>query len=581
MNIAELELLKTFADRLSQAKWGETATIMEDACRALCASKQKIYARMKELGLYNSGRKQRADAGRLSISEEDALRAAGLVHLGTRANGKRTYSIRAAGDTLHASGMGKVDQETGEVVKVAPTTLARAMRAYNCHPDQLEAGHPALAMQSLHPNHVWQVDMSVATLFYAPDGGIRGIQHLDDTEVYKNKPDAIARVQKDLCTRWLITDHCTDAFFVRYMAGHEDAMSFIEFFIEAIQARPNHEPMHGVPLILVMDPGAAARAKTARNLLERLGIQVIVHKPKNARAKGGVEGGHNRWEMVFESRLALWQPASLDELNTKADEVRRAHCASAKHSRHRMTRYAAWLKIRDDQLRLAPAPELCRQLVTTAEKERTVTDQLLIEFDGREYDLRHVPGVAIREKVRVVVNPYRAPAIDVMMQNSDGTDTAYTVEPVARNEFGFLEGANIWGETIKGLPESAAEQQLKRINKMAYGVPTQAEADAARKARKNAFEGQINPFGDFEQVTVPQYIPRRGAEHAVSTAARELPPIPLVEAVRQRKANGDTRANLYALLREQYGDQVPASEQFEAIEMLRAAGSQRAAGGQK
>lgn len=580
----ELDLLRALATRLAHAKWGEQGRIMAETCLAMNASKGTIYARMKQLGLYDSGRKQRADAGKLCVSEDMALRAAGLTHIGTRAHGKHTYTIKATASTLHSNGMGKLDEETGEILPVAATTLARAMKAYNCHPKQLEAGHPALAMKSLHPNHVWQIDMSVATLFYAPDGGIRGIQHLDDTEVYKNKPDAIARVQRDLCTRWLVTDHCSDAFFVRYMAGHEDAMSFIEFLLEAIQARPNGEPFHGVPIILVMDAGAAGRAAVARNLLERLGVRVIIHKVKNSRAKGGVEGGHNRWEMTFESRLALWQPANLDELNAKADEVRRAHCASAIHTRHRMTRYACWMKIREDQLRLAPSIELCRELVTSREVERTVTDQLLISyaisgFGSQDYDLRHVPGVAIRTKVRVVVNPYRAPAIDVLMAGEDGQDVAYTVEPVARGEFGFLETANVWGEKIHALPESAAEQQLKRINKMAYGVPTQAEADAARKARKNAFEGQIDPFADFKQVEVPQYLPRRGSDHAVSTAARELPPVPLVEAVRQRKANGDRSTDLYARLQAEYGDAIPASVQFEAIEQLRQGGQQRAAGG--
>jgi hypothetical protein len=579
--VAELDLLRDLAARLAAAKRNEKGPIMAKACRALNASKGKVYARLKQLGLYDSGRKQRSDAGQLCISEDDALRAAGLVHLGTRANGKRNFSIKASADLLAANGGGRVIQETGEIVKPAPTTLARAMRKYNCHPEQLEAPHPALAMKSRHPNHTWFIDMSVATLFYAPNGGIKGIQHLDDSEVYKNKPDAISRVQKDLCTRWLVTDHCSDAYFVRYMAGHEDAMSFIEFLLEAMQARSNGEPFHGVPWNLVMDPGAAGRAAVAQNLMRRLQINAIINRTKNPRAKGQVEGGHDRWENVFESRLPLWQPANLAELNARADMVRRAHCSSAIHSRHKMARYAAWLKIREDQLRLAPSIEQCRELVTTGEQERTVNDQLLISFEGRDYDLRHVPGIAIRTKVRVVVNPYRAPAIDVLMRNDDGTDTAYTVEPAARDDFGFLETANTWGEEIRALPESAAEKQLKRINTMAYGVPTQSEADAARKARKNAFEGEINPFADFEQAVVPQYIPRRGSEHAVSAAARELPPVPLVEAVRQRKANGDTRPNLYALLQAEFGSEVPASAQFDAIEQLRAAAPVRAAGGQK
>lgn len=581
--LPEVDLLRSIAERLAKARHGEKDSIMADAERVLGMAKATIYARLKRMGLYDTGRKQRADKGRLSVSEEDALKAAGLIRLGTRANGKRTLSIRATTDLLDANGIGIADAD-GEIRAPSPTTLARAMRAYNCHPEQLAAGHPALAMRSLHPNHVWQIDMSVATLFYAPEGGVRGIQHLDDSEVYKNKPDAIARVQRDLCTRWMAICHASGAYFVRYMAGHEDAISFIEFFLEAIQARPNHEPMHGVPVILVMDPGAAARAAIARNMLDRLGVRVIVHAPKNSRATGSVEGQHNIWEMVFESRLALWRPENLEALNARADDVRRKHCSVAKHSRHGQTRYAAWMRIREDQLRIAPPLELCRELVTTSPVERTVTDQLLISyaitgFGSQTYDLRHIPGVQIRSKVRVVVNPYRAPAVDVLMTDESGAEVAYTVEPAARDAFGFMAEGNVWGEEIRALPESAAERQAKRINQMAYDVPTQAEADAARKARAIAFEGDINPFADFDRAEVPQYMPRRGAEHAVSIAARELPPVPVVEAVRRLRAAGDTSPDLYARLQGEHGAEIPASVLDELETAARSARPLRAAGG--
>ena len=562
LTATELEILRNLAERLARAPFKGRGALVDAAGAALGLSRQSVYSRLKAHGLYDAGRKRRADAGQRLVGEDVALKVAGLIKLGTRANGKRTTSIKQAADILAANGVGVADAETGEIRQVSASTLSRVMRDHNCHPRQLAAGPTAVAMRSLHPNHVWEVDSSIGTLFYAPGQGIEGIQWLDETEVYKNKPDAIARVGKDLCIRWVVSDHASDALFVRYQAGTENALGFIEFFIEAIQRR-GVEPFHGVPLILVMDPGAAARAKVATNLLERLGINVIIHATKNSRAKGGVEGAHNRWEKAFESRLALWYPPTMAALNERADLVRRAYCASARHTRHGMTRYDAWLRIREHQLRLAPSVELCRELVTGGELPRTTDNYGHITYavpgyGSATYDLSHLPGIAPRMKVRVVVNPYRAPAIDVLMAGEDGQDVAHTVEPAARDDFGFMASGNVWGEENHGKKMTPAERQLQKINQAAYNVPTEREAAAARKARQSAYGGAINPFADAELVEVPSYMPRRGTEHAVSTTARERAPVALIDAVKRLKAAGDTTADLYAAMQAEFGDQVPA-----------------------
>lgn len=572
--VVELELLRAAGAEIAAAAWGTGTAVADDWATRLGMAKSTLLKKLKAHGFYDSGRKTRADKGRLSVPEEVALQAAGMIHLGTRANDKRNFSMLAATELLAANGKGRVDPATGEVVKPAPSTLSRAMRAYNCHPNQLAAGHAAVAMRSPHANHTWQVDSSVAVLFYAPGGGIRKIEILDDSEVYKNKPDAIARVQADLCIRWIVIDHRSGAYFVRYFAGHEDAMGFINFFIEATQNRG--EPFHGVPKILVMDKGSAGRAKAARNLLKRLDVQVIEHAVKNSRAKGSVEGMHNIWEGVFESRLFMWLPDSMDALNAKSDLVRRAHCSSKKHSRHGLTRYGMWQRITADQLRLAPSVELMRELVTGGEQTRKVDGELMISFKAagfgsNAYWLASVPGVKPRDTVRVVVNPYRAPAIDVLMTATDGTETAYTVEPAQRDDAGFFTHGNVWGEEYRALPKSDAERQLERIYTAAYGVPTRAEAEQERKARKDAYDGALNPFADFDAVPVPTYLPKRGTEHAVSTSARALPPVPTPDAVRQIRAAGNTDPQLYTRLTAEHGAEVPAAVVAQEIAAVQSA----------
>lgn len=556
----ELELLRAAAGEISAAAWGTGTAVAADWAGRLGMSKGTLLRKLKDHGLYDSGRKPRSDKGRLSISEDVALQAAGMMLLGTRANDKRNFHANTAADVLHANGLGRVDAATGEIVKPAPSTLTRAMRHYRCHPDQLAAAKPAMPVAYKHPNHCWQVDSSVCVLFYAPGGGIKGIQLLDDAEVYKNKPDAIAKVQADLCLRWMAWDGFSAAYYVGYQAGHESALGYIDFMIEAMQDRG--DPFRGVPFNVYLDKGSAARAAIARNFHERLGIEVRTHKVKNSRAKGGVEGMHNIWEAVFESRLFMWQPRSIEELNAKANMVRMAHCSSKEHSRHGRTRFAMMQTMTADQYRQAPAPELMRELVTTGVETRTPDVYNCITYalkrgDSRTYWLRNVPGVNPGEPVRVVVNPYRIPAIDVLMAGPDGKDIAYTVMPVERDAGGYIVGANMWGEEIKSLPKTDSERQLTRVMQAAFGVPTREEAERERKARTNAYEGDIQPFADYEAVQVPTWMPKRGTTHDIPVTPREEPPVALPEAVRKAKAAGVTDPGLYARWSSEFGSEVP------------------------
>ena len=80
----ELELLRAAAAELSAAAWGTGTAIADDWAKRMSISKGTLLKRLKTLGFYDSGRKPRADKGKLSISEDVALQAAGLMLLGTR-----------------------------------------------------------------------------------------------------------------------------------------------------------------------------------------------------------------------------------------------------------------------------------------------------------------------------------------------------------------------------------------------------------------------------------------------------------------------------------------------------------------
>lgn len=96
--------------------------------------------------------------------------------------------------------------------------------------------------------------------------------------------------------------------------------------------------LHGVPKILYLDPGSANTAGMTKNMCRSLGINLIAHKPHNARATGQVEKARDIIERKLELGLKFQLVNSLEELNALAVKWRSHFNATAVHSRHRKTR---------------------------------------------------------------------------------------------------------------------------------------------------------------------------------------------------------------------------------------------------
>ncbi|HGP4460246.1 TPA: transposase family protein, partial [Pseudomonas aeruginosa] len=158
-------------------------------------------------------------------------------------------------------------------------------------------------------------------------------QVMDRKEFYKNKPANLDRVAADRVWSYEITDHYTGWIYVRYVMGAESGENFCTVLIEAMQERGGADMLHGVPRILMMDPGSANISAMSKNLCCSLGIEVIVHAPGAARVTGSVENARNIIERKFESKLKFEPVNDLDELNAQAKKWRAHFNATAVHSR--------------------------------------------------------------------------------------------------------------------------------------------------------------------------------------------------------------------------------------------------------
>ena len=556
----EFDIVARARDAIAAAPRGSKRRIAEETATVLGCSLASAYRKLHQAG-FDSARKRRCDAGETVLTDEQLDDLAGALCESTNNKGQR-MPVDAVVQMLRASGRLDVD--------VSPSTVSRQLYQRRMHPEQLRQDTPSLQMASKHPNHVWQIDSTVGAYYYLPGGRLRW---MPEREFYKNKVANLVKASSDLLTRYTCADHTSHAFKARHYLGGETAENLVDFVTWSMWKQPS-SPLHGVPQILLMDPGAANKGRLMVNLAQRLGVRLIHHAPGAARVTGSVEKAHDLVRMHFETRLRFVDRAQVDLawLNEHVDLFCAAYCSSAVHTRHGATRYAKWLEIREDQLRVGASLEALREAAVTEPETRRVSNTRTVSYAGRTYDLALVPGTAPGLKVSVVSNPFRAPAIDVLFTDIDtGEQTWHVVEPMKVDEHGFREGAPVWGEDSRTAAYTDVDHTRNRLQREAYrtgdGLPTLKEAEAARKAHQQAYAGKVDAFADIRATEVPTYMPRRATVLDLPQRRVEARRITVVEACRQLRARLGSAyvPQVFAELQAEFADGVP-EDRLDALQ---------------
>lgn len=571
-------LLQNAASELLAARHGEKRRIVEGLASELGVSVQTAFRRLSALTAPAKPRKRRSDAGMLALSRDEAVTIAALVEETRRLTGTGTLPVEQAVEILRSNGRieaARIDRGTGEWQPLSVSSICRALRYYGLHRDQLAAPSPAARLASEHPNHLWQIDASVSRQFYLADDGTRV---MPKAEFYRGKPGNFQRIADKRIWRYVTTDHASGCIEVFYVLGAESSSNLLASLMHAMTQRPNGT-MHGIPRLLMMDPGSAVTASTTRNFVAACGIELIVNEVGNARAKGQVENANYLVETHFEAALKLRAPVtSLEEINALAQEWARAFNATRVHTRHGMTRRDAWLRINSEQLVLAPSIEVLRTMANSAPKLCTVRDGM-VRFRGGVFDVRGVPGLVNGQKVRVVANAMDADgSVRVLMAGGeDNRDVHYIARRIGVGAWGFLDTAAMVGREFKALPETPADAARKELERVAMEVQTDAEAVAARKAKRLAFGGTVDPMKPVREAQIATALPRAGtagkvdspvvAEQRIEPAPirAELPALNHVEAAMRLKplverAGQAWTADMYARTAQRWPDGLPIDE---------------------
>ena len=138
---------------------------------------------------------------------------------------------------------------------------------------------------------------------------------------YKNKPTPTDKRRVLVYSLW---DMCTGIYRARYVAGRgENALDAMDFLCWALA--PSGDPrvlLHGVPDDLWVDQGPLVKSAAARDLLDRLGIDIVLGAPYAKTRMGGVERTHRtRWQSFERPLFARVQDTiTLGELNARLSE---------------------------------------------------------------------------------------------------------------------------------------------------------------------------------------------------------------------------------------------------------------------
>lgn len=558
--------LRALAARIERAPHGARSELVAQGARELGLSRATLYRHLRTLGVVDE-RKTRADAGRRCVTREQALAVAGLVHVARRANGKQTMTIKRAADIVAANGIAGLDAEGAPSV----STVARAMRDYGCHPGQLKTGKATGRMRSPHPNWCWQIDASVCVLYYLPGGKMR---LLDERMFNERKPGRLADIGDQRITRYVVVDHCTGALYLRYaLERGESALGVLTTLIEAMADRGERDPMHGVPFRLYLDKSGGNKSGLVGEFCTRMNIEALYHAAGAANATGAVEVAQNIVEREFESRLRFTDVRDLEGLQAMADRWRRHFNAHVRHTRHKMTRNQAWLRIKPDQLRTA-SREAMQAVAHWRAEERTVSRSLTISVDTRlpawgacEYDLRALvaAGIAKGDKVRVELNPFEAPAVTIIKAMPDGVERRWSVSPINKDEFGFDAAAPVLGESYASQPDTRGDKALKEIE--AAAAPT---AEARERGEKHAYSG-IDVMADVREAALTLRAEGRDILGAAPVAAPV--PLTLAQAVKQLRgmapdAFARNAVGCRELVEQRYASSVPESALRELADEL-------------
>jgi hypothetical protein len=528
---------------------GKATNVMRRYMECTGKSKQQLYRIAKDNGYKpKTKRKRRCDLGTCCLTDEQIGYVAGRLHTSARQIKGVIIPVEKALEDAFDNGI--IDRGSISVSRMQAILRERGLNA-----EALNVQEPHIEMRSLHPNHVHEWDVSVCIQYYLK--GKQGLRIMDERKFYKNKWENFAKVKQKIY-RYVLTDHFSHTIFIKYYIAKGETQDNLYDFLSAGWAGGKHKklPFRGVPFFVLMDAGAANISKAITRLINRLDVKTPKALPSNAKRQGSVERAQEVVEKWFESELRFQPADSIETLNEWALDWCVWFNATKKHTRHKMTRTACWLQIKEEQLRELPAPEILHNLYAQPEKECLVYGDYSIKFNSERFRVKHIEGlIPHKSKVKAILRPYHWPEIGIVFN-----DVEYLASPIGTADGGFSADASVIGEEFKAMPESITQKGKKRIENRAYGED--------RKKDDIPYAGSGTMGKQAAKVTY-DFMPRKGTPMAFDKAGVEEKEIPITEFFKRLIGQGcSITPEMNKAIRAEYGKSISLTESARLIDLI-------------
>lgn len=222
------------------------------------------------------------------------------------------------------------------------------------------------------------------------------------------------------------------------------------------------------------------------------------------------------------------------------------------------------MRIRPEQLRIAPEADICRELAINTPQERLVNPFLQVSYRGFEFDVSGIPGVMVGQKLLITRNAFNdQDTAQVVRVNESGHQVFHVVQALRKNEFGFVPDSAVIGQNYKVHKQTPAQRAADEVEMLVMGAATLEEAAQKRKAQNLPFaDRDIDPYKPAADTVLPTYMPRAGTALDIPSHRVEAEPLTHFDtAKRLRGLLGELWSpDLYAWLQREYPDGVPEGD---------------------
>lgn len=455
----------------------ETADNVKEAMEHLAFKLGVSYKRMQSIALAAGFRRrqERSNKGETSCPTDVIDLIAARVRISIKKGAKDAFDINTTIKKEYETLI-----EEGVNIPVSYERICTLLRNMQLDRKSLTTATPFVRLDSLHVNHVHLFDITNCLQWHLKKG--HGMNEEDISKwLYPNKvlEEARKRDMKPKLLRYVMIDHKSRAFYFQYFyTSGERAENGAEFFYNAwADKRPliektlgiaDYDGMYqfsGIPKIIYTDGGPIFKDTAIKNLMAALGVEVLIHKTHNPRAKGMVERHMKIIGDNFESNLRRFKIETLEELNAYALDW----CIKFNNERvvakTNKTRSQLWRTIKSDEYTLLPGLDIYNTLISKDDETRVLNGNCEFTYKGQEYICDN-PNFA-GQKVIIKIHLSDYPALHLHFNGT--VEKAY---PFSRDEYGRPQIARtgIIGEKYASHAVTDAEMLKEHIEQVAERV---------------------------------------------------------------------------------------------------------------